>query len=216
MQKDLDDQPGFKNPDENNGRKADLGVRRVQLDSDACPPHEIEASLRDLSRINRWFGGEATTRDLIERAAAALALSRLWFDSNRALAVVSPAMRATPISRQSVFSLRFMSGISYIASPIPSLVSLEVVEAFRPAPRQRSRVPVMGIKAVVDMAVETVRTVKPGPRSKKHSAHKPIRPIIAVRSAVVRGIVEVSVRTDRSHSDIDAHRNLGRHRCCAP
>ena len=41
------------------------------LDSDACPPAEVEASLRDLSRINRWFGGVATTRSLIERVASA-------------------------------------------------------------------------------------------------------------------------------------------------
>jgi len=40
------------------------------LDSDQCPPHEVEASLQDLSRINRWFGGVATTRALIERVAA--------------------------------------------------------------------------------------------------------------------------------------------------
>ena len=41
------------------------------LDSDDCPPSEIEASLRDLSRMNRWFGGVATTRKLIERVASA-------------------------------------------------------------------------------------------------------------------------------------------------
>jgi ubiquinone/menaquinone biosynthesis C-methylase UbiE len=41
------------------------------LDSDDCPPAEVEKSLRDLSRINRWFGGVATTRKLIERVAAA-------------------------------------------------------------------------------------------------------------------------------------------------
>jgi ubiquinone/menaquinone biosynthesis C-methylase UbiE len=41
------------------------------LDSDTCPPLEIEASLRDLCRINRWFGGIATTRSLIERVASA-------------------------------------------------------------------------------------------------------------------------------------------------
>jgi len=39
------------------------------LDSDNCPPGEVKASLRDLSRINRWFGGVATTRKLIERVA---------------------------------------------------------------------------------------------------------------------------------------------------
>jgi ubiquinone/menaquinone biosynthesis C-methylase UbiE len=37
------------------------------LDSNACPRGEVEASLRDLCRINRWFGGIATTRKLIER-----------------------------------------------------------------------------------------------------------------------------------------------------
>ena|SRR3984885_2250355 len=41
------------------------------LDSNACPPAEIEVSLRDMCRINRWFGGIATTRKLIERVAAA-------------------------------------------------------------------------------------------------------------------------------------------------
>jgi ubiquinone/menaquinone biosynthesis C-methylase UbiE len=41
------------------------------LDSDACPRVEVETSLRDLCRINRWFGGVATTRTLIERVASA-------------------------------------------------------------------------------------------------------------------------------------------------
>jgi ubiquinone/menaquinone biosynthesis C-methylase UbiE len=39
------------------------------LDSNHCPPQDVEKSLRDLSRINRWFGGVATTRKLIERVA---------------------------------------------------------------------------------------------------------------------------------------------------
>jgi hypothetical protein len=46
------------------------------LDSDACPPVEVEASLRDLCRINRWFGGVATTRRLIERVASATGQKR--------------------------------------------------------------------------------------------------------------------------------------------
>lgn len=41
------------------------------LDSAACPADEVELSLRDLCRINRWFGGVSTTRALIERVAAA-------------------------------------------------------------------------------------------------------------------------------------------------
>lgn len=41
------------------------------LDSPSCPPLEIETSLRDLCRMNRWFGGVSTTRSLIERVASA-------------------------------------------------------------------------------------------------------------------------------------------------
>lgn len=39
------------------------------LDSVTCPAEEAALSLRDLGRINRWFGGVATTRDLIERVS---------------------------------------------------------------------------------------------------------------------------------------------------
>ncbi|HEY4763453.1 MAG TPA: methyltransferase domain-containing protein [Candidatus Sulfotelmatobacter sp.] len=49
-------------------------LRTIQpelLDSDACPAVEVEASLRDICRINRWFGGVATTRKLIERVSSA-------------------------------------------------------------------------------------------------------------------------------------------------
>jgi hypothetical protein len=46
------------------------------LDSAACPPLEVEASLRDLCRMNRWFGGVATTRKLIERVASATGSKR--------------------------------------------------------------------------------------------------------------------------------------------
>jgi ubiquinone/menaquinone biosynthesis C-methylase UbiE len=40
------------------------------LDSNTCPPAEVEKSLRDLCRINSWFGGVSTTRKLIEKVAA--------------------------------------------------------------------------------------------------------------------------------------------------
>jgi ubiquinone/menaquinone biosynthesis C-methylase UbiE len=40
------------------------------LDSNLCPAREVETSLRDLCRMNRWFGGVSTTRKLIERISA--------------------------------------------------------------------------------------------------------------------------------------------------
>jgi ubiquinone/menaquinone biosynthesis C-methylase UbiE len=40
------------------------------LDANDCPPAEVAASLRDISRINRWFGGVATTRKMVELVAS--------------------------------------------------------------------------------------------------------------------------------------------------
>ena len=41
------------------------------LDSDACSPADVQATLRDLGRVNRWFGGVATTQKMVERVARA-------------------------------------------------------------------------------------------------------------------------------------------------
>src|ERR1700722_6880602 len=41
------------------------------LDSDACSPADVEATLRDLGRVNRWFGGVATTQKMVEQVAQA-------------------------------------------------------------------------------------------------------------------------------------------------
>lgn len=130
--------------------------------------------------------------------------------------MVSASMPTAPISRERVLSFRFMAGIAYVPSSIARLIALKVVEALGAVLRQRSNVTMMRIKAVVDMAEEAVRTVEPGASSNKYPAGKPIGPVIAVRSTVVRGIVEVAVRAHGSHTDVYANGNLGwRRRCTA-
>lgn len=47
------------------------------LDSQNCPPIETQTSLRDLCRMNRWFGGVATTRTLIERVVSVTGIKHL-------------------------------------------------------------------------------------------------------------------------------------------
>src|SRR3981081_2460800 len=47
------------------------------LDSDECPPEEVKCALRDLGRMNRWFGGVATTQALMERVAKSTGKKRL-------------------------------------------------------------------------------------------------------------------------------------------
>jgi ubiquinone/menaquinone biosynthesis C-methylase UbiE len=40
------------------------------LDSDAATPAEVQQTLADLRRINRWFGGISTTRHMLEKVIA--------------------------------------------------------------------------------------------------------------------------------------------------
>ena len=47
------------------------------LDSGECPESEVRTSLRDLCRINRWFGGVSTTRSLFERVCVATGKTHL-------------------------------------------------------------------------------------------------------------------------------------------
>ena len=122
-------------------------------------------------------------------------------------------MTTAPISGQRVLTPRFMASVAYVPSPISRLIALKVIEALRPALRQRSDVTVMRIIAVVDMAEKSMGAVEPGASSDKHSADKPIGPVVAVRSAIIGGIVEVAVRAHWSRSDVDAYGDLGsRHR----
>ena len=123
-------------------------------------------------------------------------------------------MATTPKSGKGVFCAPIMAGVAYVALPIPRLVCVEVVERPLSTPRQRPIVTVMRVKAVVNVAVKAARAVKPGTSSKKHPANKPIGPIVAIGRTVIRGVVEVPIRANWSHSNVDG--NLGwPHGCTA-
>lgn len=47
------------------------------LDSDTCSPREAQAVLTVLGRVNRWFGGVATTQKMVHRVAEAAGAKRL-------------------------------------------------------------------------------------------------------------------------------------------
>ena len=109
-----------------------------------------------------------------------------------------------------------MIRLARMTLPIPRLVRLEVVERLRPATRQRSRVPVMRVIAIVDVSIKSMRPVEPGSRAKEDAAHKPVRTVIAVGRAVIRRVIEITIRANRRHADADRNlRNrLRRGRCC--
>jgi hypothetical protein len=115
---------------------------------------------------------------------------------------------------QAVFTTTIMARIAYVTLPIASLVCVEVVKRLLSAARKRSSITVVRIIAVVDVAVKTVRTMKPGTSPNKHSSSKPIGPIVTVGSTVIGSIVEVPIGAHRGHSNVDG--NLGwRYRCRA-
>lgn len=63
------------------------------------------------------------------------------------------------------------------------------------------------VEVVVNVTVETVRTVKPRTSADEDAAREPLRAVVAIRSAIVRGFFVVAVRTDRRWAYL--HGNLG-------
>src|ERR1700691_1470654 len=91
---------------------------------------------------------------------------------------------AASIAREGMLIARIVTGGAYVTSSIPRLIAMEMVEGLFPVTGQRPVITVMRVVAVIDVAVEPMRTVEPGSSSQKHSADKPVRPVIAVWSAV--------------------------------
>ena len=73
----------------------------------------------------------------------------------------------------------------------------------------------VNIEAVVYMTVKVSMTVKPRAGTDEDTTVKPLRAVVAVRSAGVRSEVIITVRTSRCGSDIDVDLSLyfggGRH-----
>jgi hypothetical protein len=116
---------------------------------------------------------------------------------------------ASAIAGKCVFTAPIVSGIAYVALPIPRFVGVEMVEPLFPASRQRSMVSVARIKAVVDVAIEAARSVEPWAGSDKYPTQKPVGPVVTVRCAVVRCVIEVPIRAYRRYTNIDTDGDLG-------
>jgi hypothetical protein len=75
-------------------------------------------------------------------------------------------------------------------------------------------VSVTRIVAIVDMAIKAVGAVEPGAGADEHATHKPIWPIVTVRRAIIRSIVEIPIRANRRHPNVDGNLGWG-HGCAA-
>jgi hypothetical protein len=94
---------------------------------------------------------------------------------------MSPWVASSAIAWQGVFTSSIVTGVAYMAAPVPGLVPVKVVELLLSTPWQRSMVTVTRIITVIDMAVKAGMAMKPRPGSNKDPTQKPIGAVVAVR-----------------------------------
>lgn len=113
----------------------------------------------------------------------------------------------------------------YLAVPVMHFISLELV---RGSPLRRGLVANLGcwaaitvlwIKAAIDLAMKVVGAMKPRTRANEDARVKPLRTEVAIRRAIIRNVVIVTVGAIGSDSDIDGDLSrclgsAGRHREC--
>src|SRR5215469_9167054 len=95
----------------------------------------------------------------------------------------------------------------FIAMEFAAMVPLAVFTVVR----ERSAITAACVIAVIHMASEMFRSAIPRTRTDKHTAHEPLRPVVAVRRTVVRRVVEIAVGACGRRADIHTDGNLGFH-----
>ena len=103
------------------------------LDSDECSANDAQAVLGVLNRINRWFGGVATTQRMVERVATARALEHLSL-----LEVAAGSGEVPELARQSL-ALRGIALDVTVLDRAKSHLAVRKAAIEHPA-RQRRRV----------------------------------------------------------------------------
>ena len=116
---------------------------------------------------------------------------------------------AAAIARERVFVAAIMPGGAYVAAAVARFVSMEVVERLFSAPGEWAMIAVMWVVAVIDVAIEAARAVKPGTGSDKQAPCEPVRAVVAVGRAIIRSVVEVAIGANGRPTNSDANGNLG-------
>jgi len=88
---------------------------------------------------------------------------------------------------------------------IVSLITVEVIELLLTMSRDRPVIPMVRIVPVVHMPMEATRPMEPRPSTDKDPACKPIWPIVSIRCAVIRRIVEVPIWTLRRNTNANCN-----------
>ena len=92
-----------------------------------------------------------------------------------------------------VFAFGAVAGVAYVAVEVVGFVAVEIVEGPLAAVGEGAGVAVVGVVAVVDVAVEALAAVIPGACADEDAAVEPVGAIVAIGGAVVGGVVIVAV-----------------------
>jgi hypothetical protein len=120
--------------------------------------------------------------------------------------------RKTRASRTT--ALTFLA-LAYVTVAVPHFVAFEVFNVVdRPAGVlatgwDRAVVSVVGMEMIIDVAVKTLRAVKPGAYANKNASGEPLGAVVAVGSAVVGRDIVVTIRTVGRGPNFDGDLSLG-------
>ncbi len=131
-----------------------------------------------------------------------------------AMAVATRVAAAT-IARERVLAPAIMPGIAFVPMRIHTRIRVKVIEWLFAMTRQRAVVTMARIEAIIYVSIKCTAPMEPRPRADKQATVKPIRAVVAIRSAVVRRVIKISIRTHGLRPDVDRNlcwRNLRAHK----
>ena len=107
-----------------------------------------------------------------------------------------------------VFPAAVMASIAGVTTAVASFVGVEVFKRSLTVSGDRPSITVAWIPAVIYVTVKTRMSMEPRSGADENAADEPVGSVVAIGSAIVRGVVEVTVGTYRWGSN--AYRNLRR------
>jgi hypothetical protein len=116
------------------------------------------------------------------------------------VALVAMAARSFSVAMEPIISVEMIMAAVKAMSPLTPT-------------REGTAVAVAGIEVIVHISIKIPRAMEPWAGTDKKAVGKPLRTVVAVRSAIVRSVREISVGTYWGGPNIDAKGYLGFCRC---
>ena len=104
-----------------------------------------------------------------------------------------------------VFADRRVACVPDVTLTISGFIAVEVIEGLSTVFRERAMVAIVWIEPVVNVAVEAAGTMEPRSGTDKESTVEPVRAVISVGRAVIRSVIEVTVRACRRGTNANTH-----------